>query len=52
MSGAHKGQKVSHSLELELHMVVSCHMSAGNQGCLEEQPVILSTEPFLKIQKR
>lgn len=29
-------------LELELKRVVSCHMSAGS---LEEQPVLIATEP-------
>ena len=44
MPGARRGQKeVLGSLELELQMVVSCHVVAGNQiWVLEEKPVYLT----------
>lgn len=37
---AHRGQKLD-LLELELPMIVSCHVGAGH--CLEELPVVLTT---------
>jgi hypothetical protein len=52
--------RVSDPLELELHTVVNCRVGAGNwvnPGSLEEQPVLLTTEPplqpvmFLEEQK-
>lgn len=44
MPGAHRGQKeVLGSLEMELQMVVSCHVVAENQTwVLEERPVYLT----------
>jgi hypothetical protein len=39
-------KRVLGPLELEVQMVVSCHMGAGNQTqVLEEQQVLLTTEP-------
>lgn len=36
-------------LELELQIIVSPHMSTGNQTCpLQEQPAVLTSEPFLQ----
>ena len=41
-----KQKRVLGPLELEVQMVVSCHMGAGNQTqVLEEQQVLLTTEP-------
>ena len=34
------------ALELELQMVVSCHV--GNLRPLEQQPVLIMTEPYLQ----
>lgn len=45
--GALRGQrKARESLELKLHMVVSCHMGTGNQplSLPQEQQVLLTTE--------
>jgi hypothetical protein len=41
---------VTDSLELELETVVSCHVEywESNLGPLEEQSVLLTTEPFLQ----
>ena len=46
------GQKrVADCRELQLGMVVSYYVSAGNHpGPLEEQPVLLTTEPSLRPQ--
>jgi len=42
--------RVLDPLELELQIVVSCHVGAGNlsPGTVEEQPVFLTTEPSLQ----
>ena len=43
-------KEVLSHLELELQMSVSCHVGAGelNPSPLEEQPELLTTEPFLQ----
>ena len=49
--GDGRGQKRAlNFLELELQMSVSCHVGAGelNPSPLEEQPELLTTEPFLQ----
>ena len=45
--GAYRGQKVSDLLILELQMVVSHNVGAGNLGPLQEQQVLLTAEPTL-----
>jgi hypothetical protein len=41
---AHRGQKrVLDLQELQLQMVVSCYVVAGNWGPLKEQPALLTT---------
>jgi hypothetical protein len=54
VSGVHRGQKrVSDLLELELEIVASCHVGAGNQtwALQEEQAVLLTGEPPLQLHK-
>jgi hypothetical protein len=50
VSGVHGGQeRIVGPLELELQVVVSCHVGARNwTRLLEEQPVILTAEPSLQ----
>jgi hypothetical protein len=47
--GAYRGQKrASDPLKLELQMVVSHNEGPGNVDALEEQRVLLITEPLLQ----
>jgi len=41
---------MSGPLELELHIVVSCHEGELNLGPLEERAVLLDTELFLQAK--
>jgi hypothetical protein len=45
--------RMSDTLELELQSIVSCHVGDWelNPGPLEEQPVLLTPEPYFQSQK-
>lgn len=45
VSGAPGQKRPSDPLELELRMIASCCVDKRNLGPLEEQPMLLNTEP-------
>lgn len=49
ISGTHRGKKVPDHVELELQMVITNHVGAGNKS-MQDRQVLLNTETFLQTQ--